>query len=219
MKTNDITGFRAGRLVAVRFFDVRPGGKHRWLCQCDCGQQKVVYKTHLLRANSRSCGCLNSEVTAAKNIATAKHGMWKSNEFAMWQSMLQRCLDSNCPAWHHYGGRGVVVCQEWRESFRSFYEFMGVRPSRKHSLERIDNEKGYEPGNVRWATWHEQARNKRNNRIVEVDGAKMVAADFSNAYNVSGTTLRRRLAAGLTGADLTAPPRKYARQRGATDAL
>jgi hypothetical protein len=114
----------------------------------------------LVEGKSRSCGCLRIE-------QSTKHGLWKTPEFRSWSSALSRCYNKNDGGYANYGGRGITVCEVWRRDFFAFYKYIGSRPSPKHSLDRINVNKGYEPGNVRWATIGEQMRNRRMRRSVE----------------------------------------------------
>jgi hypothetical protein len=125
--------------------------------RCDCGTEKTI-RISSLGTSARSCGCLNREVASTNNRT---HGMRKRNEYAIWTSMKQRCLN---PAHRHYasyGGRGITVCQRWQDSFEAFLADVGPRPSKAHTLDRIDNDRGYEPDNVAWRTRTEQAQNRR----------------------------------------------------------
>lgn len=151
MRRIDISGKKFGRLLAIRF--VPPEG---WLCKCSCGKSKVIRGSHVRYGITKSCGCLNSEVTAARN---KKHGMWNTPAWNSWNSMLARCFNPNNPAYYRYGGRGIAVAKSWWE-FKNFYKDMGPRPSKK-SLERINNDRGYSKTNCKWATASEQALNRR----------------------------------------------------------
>jgi hypothetical protein len=133
--------------------------------------------------------------------------------------MLQRCLNSNANEFEHYGGRGITVCDRWKTSFENFFSDMGERPSRKHSLERIDNEKGYEPGNCRWATKREQLNNKRNNNRVTYRGAQMTMANAvrsaGDIITMNGARARLRNGWSLEEALETPPnPRHFHWKRG-----
>lgn len=133
-------------------------GRKRFLCRCDCGVEKLVAGTYLRHGKSQSCGCLQRERAPGAPI---KHGMAGTPEYRAWQQMRQRCSNRRHVEWRNYGGRGICVCKEWDQSFQAFYEHVGPRPSSQHSLDRIDNDGNYEPGNVRWATASEQRRNQR----------------------------------------------------------
>jgi len=159
----DITGQQFGRLTVICRAPREIGGKRptMWRCVCSCGTEKMLAGHHLSQGRTKSCGCLNREVTAQKNRDSAKHGMWRSNEFGIWQGMLQRCSPTNVDACkrRNYAERGVTVCERWRNSFEAFYSDIGPRPSRQHSLDRFPDQQGsYEPGNVRWATPIEQGK-------------------------------------------------------------
>lgn len=123
-------------------------------------------------------------------------GSTRTPEYVPWRSMIQRCENESCPSFADYGARGISVCPRWRNSFAAFREDIGPRPSRAHSIERIDNNGNYEPGNVRWATRNEQARNKRNNRIVEYQGERVCVAAAAEKVGLTASTLHRRLTDG-----------------------
>lgn len=148
----NIIGNRYERLVVLSPEQSR-GGRSRWLCLCDCGKTVVVAGGHLQSGNTRSCGCLRLPYNAPSDSIP---------EYGPWKAMKQRC---HCPKdkdHHRYGGRGIIVCDRWRESFAAFLQDVGPRPSLAHSLDRYPNKDGnYEPGNVRWATAKQQANNRR----------------------------------------------------------
>lgn len=125
--------------------------------RCDCGSARSVIVVELRNGRSKSCGCLHREVAAAANRT---HGMTNSPEYQAWEGMKHRCSSPNSPSWSRYGGRGIQVCAEWRDSFEAFFAHIGPRPSAVHSVDRIDNDGNYEPGNVRWATPAQQHANK-----------------------------------------------------------
>jgi len=144
-----------GKLTTIRQVHSSANGHTRWLCLCECGNMKEVLSTHLKRGNIKSCGCLR-----------VKHGQTHSLTYQSWKAMLQRCgsvTDRNYP---NYGGRGITVCPEWK-SFINFYRDMGDRPSKEITLDRINVNGNYEPGNVRWATAKEQANNRRQIEVEE----------------------------------------------------
>jgi hypothetical protein len=157
-------GHRYGRLV-VREKAPRLHGQ-RWVCACDCGTQVVVYGSKLRRGETRSCGCLNREAVASRSVShgEARTGA-QSAEYAAWCSMKKRCANPSHRFWRHYGGRGITVCDRWRDSFENFLADMGRRPGRGFSLDRINNDGNYEPGNCRWATAKVQANNRQRKAV------------------------------------------------------
>lgn len=152
----DISGRRFGRLTVIRFSRLK-GGRQTWICLCDCGVQKEIIGRYLKSGRSTSCGCYRQEL-ATKNATI--HGYTGTREFASWTSAIDRCTNPNSPKFKHYGGRGITMCQRWRESFTAFISDMGPRPP-KMSLDRINNDGNYEPGNCRWATQSQQCKNRR----------------------------------------------------------
>lgn len=151
----NISGRRFGRLVAVAL-DHRAVGRTFWRFTCDCGQSLVARKSHVVSGATQSCGCLAAEVRATGSIT---HGMTHTPEYNTWASMHARCGNENHEAFKNYGGRGITVSERWGE-FANFYADMGPRPEGK-TLDRINNNEGYGPGNCQWATWEEQAANRR----------------------------------------------------------
>ena len=158
-------GQEFGQLTVLEQAENNKSGGRRWVVRCACGREKVVNQAELRNGDTTSCGCLKRERARALGKANTKHGeSWQGNktpEYETWKGMIQRCHN---PHYHHYcfwGGRGIRVCDRWRESFEAFLEDVGRRPTPKHSLDRIKNDRDYEPGNVRWTTWKVQANNRR----------------------------------------------------------
>lgn len=187
----DIAGMRFGRLVAVKRngYDIQPSRNHiKWDCVCDCGAIVNVRLNNLRGGNIKSCGCLKKESSPNKT-----HGMRKSPEYETWAHIKSRCLNPNSLDYPLYGGRGILICQEWVDSFEAFYADMGTRPGGKSSIDRIDVNGNYEKINCRWANNYTQSRNKRSNVMLEFNGKVMCQSDWANHLGINVSTLIQRL--------------------------
>lgn len=153
----DISGQMFGRLTAIKKEKTDTFGGFIWFCKCSCGNSKKVRSGDLIGGNTKSCGCLKSEATRESNT---KHGLCGSPAYVSWAGMIARCTNKKTIGYKNYGGRGISVCAEWSE-FSRFHEDMGDPPGDGFSLDRINNDGNYEPGNCRWATKSQQAKNRR----------------------------------------------------------
>lgn len=158
----DMTGKTAGAQVVLRFVGLDKHGQAMWLVRCACGSERNVQGAKLRSGESTSCGCLKSAKCAAVNVrhGDASRGRLTA-EYRTWSNMIDRCERHGNRQFADYGGRGVTVCARWRESFAAFLADMGRKPSPDHSIDRVNNDGNYEPGNCRWATRMEQRANSR----------------------------------------------------------
>lgn len=164
----DLTGQRFGRLVALRYDHTNKNNNAVWECQCDCGQKRLVMTASLKSGNTMSCGCLHSEIASERR---STHGKSGTRLHTVWKGMNQRCSNPNHKGYKYYGGRGISVCEVWKNSFEAFYEWAllnGYNPCAKRgecTLDRIDVSGDYCPENCRWTTNAEQQRNKRKRGV------------------------------------------------------
>jgi hypothetical protein len=178
---------RFNRWTVIQESYISKSGHMSHLCRCDCGTVKAVDQGNLKSGLSKSCGCLKREVNA-KRMATQNlsHNRSGTPEFAVWVGIRSRCNPANAESQPDYAGRGITVCERWSR-FENFIEDMGDRPTVGHSIDRIDVNGNYEPGNCRWATAKEQANNRRDNRIVLVDGERLTIAQAMEKTGLTRT--------------------------------
>ena len=187
----DLTGQRFGRLVAIERATNSKSGKAKWLCKCDCGNETMVFSTSLVRGLSRSCGCLNREVTSDR---FSTHRLSKSRLHETWSGMKKRCYNSNSKSFAAYGGRGIEVCSEWRDDFQSFYNWaMSNGYADNLSIDRIDVNGNYCPENCRWVDKLTQANNCRTNHYLTFNSKTQSIAEWSRELGVSDSLIRQRL--------------------------
>jgi len=183
--SKNLTGQRFGLLVALEIDNTeREGARKRryWKCQCDCGKVTSVVTDCLTRDITHSCGCGEGK----------SHGMSYTRQYNIWQGVKSRCLGKNDTAFHHYGGRGILVCDKWLK-FEGFWEDMQEGYSDDLTLERKDVNGNYEKSNCRWATVQEQHYNMRSNRIFTIDNERMCLAQVVKKYNIASATIWNRL--------------------------
>lgn len=164
-----------------------------WQCVCECGTTRPVQTNHLRRGKSKSCGCDRPKGAANHNF---KHGSDQS-VYGIWCNIIQRCENPKCPEYRNYGGRGISICRRWRTDFAAFAADMGPRPEGDFSIDRWPDKNGnYEPGNCRWATRTEQARNSRRNLLVEMDGENVPLVEACERTGINYGAAKWRVHAG-----------------------
>lgn len=193
MEDGEVVGKRFGKLIVLSQEDdyVTPSGSRhkRFNCKCDCGNEKIILKEHLVSGKIKSCGCLRK--SAAEWTLT--HGEIHTRLYRIWGNMVNRCTNPNNPAWKNYGGRGITVCDEWHkyENFRGWSKANGYNESL--TIDRINNDDGYCPENCRWVNTRVQANNKRNNHLIEYNGITKTLAEWADAMGVPYNNLHHRI--------------------------
>ncbi len=178
-----------GRLVVLSRNGSDKHQKTRWLCKCDCGKEITVTGVYLRKGDTRSCGCLKKDI-ATKRLTT--HGKTNTPEHSTWRDMRKRCRNKKSKSYKNYGGRGIYVCEKWN-SFESFLEDMGRKPSPGHTIERVDNNGPYSPDNCRWADRKEQMNNVRYNHMLTLNGQTRTMMEWSEITGINYSTLRNRV--------------------------
>jgi hypothetical protein len=191
----DLTGKTFNRLRVLGRHPVRRGVDVYWNCICVCGRHTVVRGAALRSGTTGSCGCLHREIAARVGDRSRTHGMSGTTEHIIWTGMIGRCTNPHDHAYANYGGRGITVCPRWMK-FENFLADMGKRPSRRHSLDRKENDKGYSLSNCRWATSTEQAQNRRSAHIIEFRGEQLLLTEWARRLGIRATTLLDRIQCG-----------------------
>lgn len=187
----DLTNIRFGKLLAISPVRKPYNKKYYWECICDCGKKTIVLSSNLTRQNSTSCGCARGNI----GELTTKHGMTKTRMFKIWTGVRKRCTNPRCKSYKNYGGRGIILSPKWN-NFIHFYNDMKEGYADDLSLDRIDHNGNYEPGNCRWATQKTQNRNRRNNHIVVCENQHKTLAEWSELSGVNYTVIAYRIKNG-----------------------
>lgn len=197
-KIIDLTEKRFGKLTVIKKHNQDKWGGWNWLCMCDCGNETVVSGGHLRGLKTKSCGCSRKET---KNFT---HKMTGSRLYKVWQAMKSRCYYEKSEMFKHYGGRGITVCDEWKNSFISFYDWSiknGYDENAERgqcTIDRIDVNGNYEPNNCRWATIKQQANNTRRNHLIKYNGKTQTVSQWANELGVEPDSIFNRLQKGFT---------------------
>lgn len=191
MITKVIIGNKYGKLTPLEIVGTKRGSL-LYRCKCDCGNTIDVVSRCLINGNTRSCGCLRS-----KSL-----NMYKSATYKSWVSAKQRCYNPNNHNYSQYGGRGIKMCDRWKESFVLFLEDMGERTSKEHTLDRINVNGDYEPSNCRWATRRTQSNNRRDNVFLDINGERLTVSEFSVKYNINRSNVDYELRNGLSADEI-----------------
>lgn len=189
------------RLRVLEFAGKNKSRSNLWKCICECGRYTVVASSCLRNGHTKSCGCINKELASKLRPIIHSNAIGKGDDiYRIWSKIKDRCLNPNSKRYPDYGGRGISMFEEWvyaPEGFIKFRNYMGQRPSKKHSIDRYPNNDGnYEPGNIRWATAAEQCRGRRSNVWIEYNGEKMIMKDWSNRLGVDNRLIHRMYKSG-----------------------
>lgn len=196
----DLTGRRFERLSVLYRGDdlISNDGRHRtvWICKCDCGKILPVRTECLTSGRTLSCGCLKAEKARNGHLT---HGHSQTKLYAVWRGIKTRCYNSNNDAYPRYGGRGITMCEEWKENYNAFEKWAiqsGYKP--KLSIDRIDVNGDYTPANCRWTDDKTQCNNRRSNRILTFNGETHNITEWANILGIPAKTLFTRLYSGYS---------------------
>lgn len=208
-KGKDITGQRFGRLTAIEPIGKTKAGNIIWRCKCDCGNEKNV-STKFLGRDTLSCGCLGRERRQAK---LQTHGMSRTRLYNVHRTMVGRCTNPNAHEYENYGGRGIKVCNEWRD-FEAFAKWAlengyAEKERGKCTLDRINPNGDYEPSNCRWVTMKTQERNKRNNHLITFRGETHCMSEWAEIAGLKYVTFTHRVKAGWSMERIMSTPPLY----------
>lgn len=219
-KIKDISGRKFGRLLAIKVVGSKNGAV--WLCKCDCGKETKVRSSALSTGSTQSCGSHRIEAVVKSNF---KHGLSKTPEYVAWRAMISRCYNPKNASYKIYSRRGITVCGGWFDSFENFLLDIGKRPNGRMSLDRIDNDMGYNCGrcheckyrrlslNCRWATTKVQTRNASYNRVVDIGGIKKCLVEWAEYYGIKTNRIFKREKTGMTIQEaITKPLQKYVKR-------
>lgn len=190
-KFQDLTSRTYGRLTVIRRVENAPGSPFpRWLCKCECGNETIVRGDYLRHGITKSCGCYRKD----KSLTSHRiHGQYKTRLYRIWARMKTRCLTPTADGYENYGARGIKICDEWRDSFKEFYDWaMSHGYDDTKTIDRIDNDGNYEPGNCHWATRREQSNNTRRTIHLTIQGKTHTISEWADISGICRTTIYNR---------------------------
>lgn len=189
-------GKKFGKLTVMSLLDERKHGQKVYSCVCECGNTSVVLSANLRKGNSTSCGCLRRTTCSIRmHSLNLRHGETNTKLWTAWKGIVERTTNPSAANYARYGGRGIGIFPDWL-TYENFALHIGEPPTPQHSVDRINNNKGYEPGNVRWATNKEQSANRSTNVYVVLDGKNMMISQAANVLGISKSSASRWLAKG-----------------------
>lgn len=187
--------YSEGEKIGTSLFikEISPLNGRRAIFKCKCGNLYEAYISKMILGHIKGCGC--GQIKHGHTVGK-KNGGKQTSEYGTWLNMIKRCYSVDNKAYMNYGGRGILVCERWRDSFEYFLHDMGLKPSKSHSIERVDNNGNYEPCNCKWETRKNQARNQRSNTIIEYNGEKFCIAEWSEKLGITSSVFCRRISLG-----------------------
>ena len=209
-RTLDLKGQRFGRLIAERHIGITKSRDYLWLCKCDCGNECIVRAHNLMRGNTKSCGCYHKYKAG---IASRTHGQTHTRLYKIHRAIIQRCYNTNNPAYSYYGEKGVILCEEWHD-FITFKEWADTNGYKEDlTIDRIDGNKNYEPNNCRWIPFKEQSSNVKSNVLITYKGETKTLAQWSRDTGIKAATLAYRIRSDKWSVEqaLTTPVRRCGR--------
>lgn len=206
----NIIGKKFTRIIVIKYLYSNKNKKRIYLCRCDCGIEKNIIGADLLNGTTKSCGCLFLESLKKRSRV---HYLSNTYEYKAWANMKTRCLNKKGIQYKDYGGRGISIDKNWKNSFLNFYKDMGPRPTNKHTLDRINNNKGYYKNNCRWTTMEVQNCNQRRNKYLSYKGMRKTISEWAKFLKLSDGTIRARINYGFS-IDKILSPNLLIRTRG-----
>lgn len=189
----DISGNRYGMLTAIKFYSII-GRRTFWECLCDCGNIHRCDMCNLKNGSTQSCGCLRDKLLQENHLTHGEASVHsKTKEYKTWVEIKTRCYNSKSKAYQYYGGRGISMCDRWRNSYENFLNDMGRAPSKSHSIDRIEVDKDYEPSNCKWATRIEQMNNTSRTMRVKYNGQIKPFSDWCRELGLNSDRVYQRI--------------------------